>query len=203
MSHEAASAALRALLRRELFEIHPLDHRGHIRNESDRTSIILSAAMNERHLVERLSECLAGANSDEKNRLFAFEGPLGSFSNRIRMAQALEIIDRQTRRYLDLIREMRNAAAHAHPSLTFATPEIRSAVEHLFQPPLREVVAGWQPGRVRRAFEIFCANLNTQIMREQGVMSPRDILDAVERLYLDDGSPHPSLDQWHQFPETE
>lgn len=131
MSYESISTDLRTLLKRELFEISPSDHIHQLDNESDRAFIILNAAMLERFLVSELTGKLPGVNADERARIFNFAGPCGSFSSRIQMAQALEVIDRSTRRRLDLVREMRNVCAHAHPDITFETPEIKAAVWHI------------------------------------------------------------------------
>lgn len=102
--------------------------------------IILNAAVLETYLVGKLKQLMPTLNSDEVDRLFGFDGPCGSFSSRIRMSQALGIIDRPTRRKLDLIRELRNVAAHAHPVIGFDTAEIRDTLVALFSEKDRDAV---------------------------------------------------------------
>ena len=160
MGHREVTANLKALLKQELVELEPKKHRDLIQErESDRASIILLAAMVERFLVRALNDKMPTINSDERDRLFNFEGPCGSFSNRIRMAQALGIIDRSLRRKLDLVRDMRNVAAHAHPDITFDTPQIREATIALLDEKYRDVAEGLSARELRRALVTYSAKL--------------------------------------------
>jgi hypothetical protein len=152
MSHESVIASLKKLIKQDLISVAPQDHAHHVMNESDRASIILCASVVEDMLVHRLQVLMPSINSDERDRLFNFEGPCGSFSNRIRMAQALSIIDRPTRKQIDIIKEMRNVAAHSHAPVDFGTPEIKEAAAALFPPNARQEIVNWQPRRVRAGF---------------------------------------------------
>jgi len=132
VSQAAAISGLKKLMKEPIISVDPGDHVQHLIDESPRSSIILHGALIEEMLVDRLERLMPSINSEERARLFQFEGPLGSFSNRIRMAQAFEIIDRPTRKRVELIKEMRNAAAHCHARIDFKTPQIRTAVAALF-----------------------------------------------------------------------
>jgi hypothetical protein len=134
----------------------PETHIPHIKNESDRASIILHASLLENIVLERLKDFMPSLNADEKARIFGFEGPCGSFSNRLRMAHALEAIDRATRRKLEIIKEMRNVAAHANAEVTFDTPEIRQATIELFDIKLRGPLAKLRREAIRYLFEKVC-----------------------------------------------
>lgn len=115
--------------------------------------------MLEEFLVERIKRLMPGINSEESARLFSYEGPIGSFSNRIRMAQALGVIDRTTRRKFEMIKEIRNVAAHCHARLTFGTPEIRDAVASLFG-KLGSNFDGWDDLEVRGIYSVGVTSLN-------------------------------------------
>ena len=149
--------------------------------------------MLERFLVSELTGKMTGANSDERTRIFDFEGPCGSFSNRIQMAQALDIIDRETRRRLDIIRLMRNAAAHAHPSLTFDTPEIRAAVWHLIGAEPRQT----DPFVIRTFFGTICMVVMVTITgkRELTQFALSQLRADLSEIPPDDAPPPPSPDK--------
>lgn len=166
MSHESVIASLKKLIKLDLITIEPSDHAHEVTHESDRASIILNAAVIEDMLVHRLQFLMTGINSDERDRIFNFEGPCGSFSNRIRMAQALGIIDRATRKQIEIIKEMRNVAAHSHAPVNFSTPQIREAAAALLPPHARTEVLNWQPRRVRAGFTAFALNLGRTLAHE-------------------------------------
>lgn len=152
-------ADLRKLIDHDLFEIPPVEHLQTLRGESDRASIILLAGMIESYLVARLRDKMPTLNSDETTRVFGFNGPIGTFSGRIWVAQALGIINRQIRRQLDIIREMRNVAAHAHPNVTFTTPQIKAATVQLFRPDVRPAFEFFEDSAIRKAFEVMCGHI--------------------------------------------
>jgi hypothetical protein len=62
--------------------------------------------------------------ADEEDEMFSGTGPLSTFSSRIAMAYALNVIGRKTRHDLLLLKEIRNAFAHTLRHLTFDTPEL-------------------------------------------------------------------------------
>ena len=93
--------------------------------------MILNAAYIESALVNLLKRAMRTLNEDETNRLFDFEVQIGSFSNRIRMAQSFRIITRASGRRLEIIKQIRNTAAHAHSKLIFDNIEIQNAVVQL------------------------------------------------------------------------
>ena len=110
-----------------------------------------------------LDEAFKGLNSDERERLFGYEGPAGSFSARLILAQALGIIDREKRRKCEIIKAMRNVAAHCHTKITFDTLEIREAVLHLMPSSYRAKVKGWKSNEYRQFFGLFCLTMATPV----------------------------------------
>ncbi len=132
MGHDAVIAALKALSKVELLSIPMKVHIDHLKTENDRVCIILAASMIEESLFHAITGTMKGElSTQERQRIFQFEGPIGSFSSRIRIAQALGIIDKQTRLMIETIKEMRNAAAHSHLPITFTTQAIREATASL------------------------------------------------------------------------
>lgn len=136
MSHASAIIALKRLMKTPVIETDPIDHVRHLlKDESDRSTLILHAALIEAMLVDMLKQHMPGLNSDEQKELFDFEGPIGSFSNRIRMAHALGLISRSDRKKCDLLRVMRNVCVHSHERITFRTPAVMAGIASLFGKP--------------------------------------------------------------------
>jgi hypothetical protein len=163
MSHESVIASLKKLIKQDLLTIDPKEHAHYTMGESDRTSIILCASLIEDMIVRKLEAKMPSINADERNRLFNFEGPCGSFSNRIRMAQALGIIDRPLKKRIELVKEMRNVAAHSHAHVGFDTIEIKKATAALLAPAQADEIAGWPHRRVRAVFTSFTMMLANEL----------------------------------------
>lgn len=179
MSYESVLADLRKMLKQDLFELPPEEYLEQIRAESDRAAIILWAAYIESHIVVELRKRMPSLNADETARIFDFNGPLGSFSSRIWMGQALGLYERAVRRQLDIVREMRNVAAHAHPSVTFTTPEIKAAAISLFEPDLRRFFDLFKGDAVRRGFQYICAHITMIIIGTPPAHGPREMMAEI------------------------
>lgn len=91
---------------------------------SDRTSVITLVSYLEwlfgRFIRALLRQTL---NSEEKRILFDYNGPLGTFSSQIAIAYALGAMRELTRDDLDLLRIIRNGAAHSAQIFSFDSPE--------------------------------------------------------------------------------
>lgn len=99
------------------------------RGESDRGAIILAATTLEDRLQAAILGKMVNLNSDETSRLFGPDAPLGTFSAKIRLAQALGILERQEARAVDILREMRNACAHCRGDISFKQAELTNAAK--------------------------------------------------------------------------
>jgi hypothetical protein len=73
-------------------------------------------------------------NSDDIRRLFDYEGPIGSFSARIRVAYAFNLFGPETRDDLDLIRLIRNEFAHSGRPFGFSEPLVKPVTDRLASP---------------------------------------------------------------------
>ena len=101
-------------------DLNEFDSRLH--GESDRSAALLAAAL----LDAQLESLFRARLKHHQDRLLGFDGPLASFSTRIRMARALDWIDEEVERDLDVIRNIRNRFAHSfEQDLTFEDAEIK------------------------------------------------------------------------------
>jgi DNA-binding MltR family transcriptional regulator len=108
--------------------------------ESDRSVVVLQGAAAENSLEwalrNRMRPDLARDVADD---LFAFNGPLGTFSSKIVMSYALSIFGKITYHDLEIIRELRNAFAHNRKPLRFETPVVKDMCMHLQIPDIAEI----------------------------------------------------------------
>jgi hypothetical protein len=59
--------------------------------------------------------------------VFGYDRPMGNFANKIRIAHAIGLITDATRSNLDIIRQIRNAFAHAMRPISFETKQVAEA----------------------------------------------------------------------------
>jgi DNA-binding MltR family transcriptional regulator len=188
VSHESTISDLKKLTKQDLLKVDPKHHAQYLLGESDRTAIILLASLIEEYITSWLHEKMPALNSDERTALFNFEGPCGTFSARIKLAQALGLLDRPFRKRIEIIKEMRNTAAHSHAALHFDTPEIHRAVAALFFPEHRAEVMGWQRRMIRAAFTTLCMQITRALA--QGALP--DIGEFFKWLRVQELKPDPS-----------
>lgn len=98
--------------------------------ESDRACIILASAEMEVRL-ELLFKRFLNTNSELRQSLFSFVGPLGSFSARIKMAYALSLITKDFYDLLNLFRDIRNKIVHKGVHVSLEDPAVKSSCEEL------------------------------------------------------------------------
>lgn len=104
-------------------------------DETDRAAAVLGAA-NLESILEKLliSYFLPFESEREKNEFFSSNGPLGTFSSRIRMVYRLKIIDADFYKALLLIKKIRNEFAHNISSLKLDRPPMSDQVKELTNP---------------------------------------------------------------------
>ena len=91
---------------------------------SPRSAAIILAAHVEDSLHLALARRLRIKPSSWREVFSTERGPLGTFANKISMADAIGLISSETRRNLDIIRHLRNAFAHAMRPISFDTKEV-------------------------------------------------------------------------------
>lgn len=108
---------------------------GELAGESDRASVILMASLLDDALMYRISKHLCfEPTREEFDKVFRFEGPLGTFSARMEMACLFGFIEDETYEQLTLIREMRNACAHSKHALKFTDAVLGNVLKRMFAP---------------------------------------------------------------------
>lgn len=95
------------------------------------TAIMFGSFVEESLRLLLLSAMRSNLNSDDKNRIFEFDGAAGSFSSRIIVAWAFNLIGPITRFDLDVIRLLRNEFAHSRMPLDFETNEVRDVCSRI------------------------------------------------------------------------
>lgn len=88
-------------------------------DETDRGVVILATTAFEDKLRERLERGMRPLNSEQRDKLFGYDAPLGSLSAKISIAFALGILDDQMFRVAEMARAMRNACAHSRQRISF------------------------------------------------------------------------------------
>lgn len=104
-------------------------------NESDRASVVLGAAKLDSLLEKLLESYLLPFDSKrDRDDIFSFNGPLGTFSSRIQMVYRLRILDEDYFKTLLLIKKIRNDFAHNISSLKLDEPPISDLVMEITNP---------------------------------------------------------------------
>jgi hypothetical protein len=85
---------------------------------------ILGAVLVEHDLERVIRRRLSIRDDEDWEALLDERGPLSTFHRKIEMAYVLKIIDKPTRRNMDIIRAIRNAFAHSKRTIGFDNPLI-------------------------------------------------------------------------------
>jgi DNA-binding MltR family transcriptional regulator len=85
-----------------------------LKKESDRGCALVAAAYLENEINELLGGFFVEQGARARAALFDFNGPVGTFSSKIKMSAALGLIPEEIHSSLDLIRKIRNEFAHLH-----------------------------------------------------------------------------------------
>jgi DNA-binding MltR family transcriptional regulator len=82
------------------------------KKESDRSLVLMSAAILEDVLEQRLRKIFNRGNSDVRRKLFEFNGPFSSFSAKIETLFCIGDLEARCRNDLHILRRLRNECAH-------------------------------------------------------------------------------------------
>ena len=94
---------------------------------NDRTTCLILSSMIERQLEQLLFERIrfgSPIDSSWKPKIFSRDGALSTFFGNIGLARTLRVIDVQTYRDLDRLRQIRNVFAHSALPVNFQTKKI-------------------------------------------------------------------------------
>ena len=169
MSPDGVTPKLKKLNKVDILSLDARDISNHFSRESDRSAIILWGSSVDALLAFRLEKLFKGMNKEERRRILDYRGTCGSFADRIQMAHALGILNREGRKRASVLKEMRNAAAHSFARITFETTAIKEAVACLYPPKYRTEIASWPPLRIRAAFHTLMVRYCDGLHRDRDV----------------------------------
>lgn len=100
---------------------------------------------------------LSHLTAEEKADFFSENGPAGTFSSKIKIAYAMKAIETHARDDINIIREIRNAFAHAQTALSFSNREVADLSELLRPGIMRTLtVAPQEPIASEKLFSMSC-----------------------------------------------
>lgn len=105
--------------------------REELEKESDRGCALVSAAYLENELSILLKIFFIDQGKDTTKVLFDFNGPVGTFSAKIKMANALGLLPTEIKTELERLRSIRNDFAHLQEHLTFESKSISSQINNM------------------------------------------------------------------------
>ena len=105
-----------------------------LESHGDRAASIVAVVDLQDSLKKAILTKMVSLTKTEKDELFSGFGPLASFSSQIKMAYALGVIGKKTRKDLDTIRLIRNVFAHAQKPVSFRTHVITAGCKLLTLP---------------------------------------------------------------------
>lgn len=147
-----------------------------LKGSSDRAIVITLGAFLDSVLEYLLaSQMRPAATEEEFEEAFTTNGPLGSFSNKIKVAYLFKLIDESVRDQLEAIREMRNACAHAKRPISFSNPELANVGKRILHPHGSFKARGDSAADIRGAFSAECMFLHGVLLwgREKAVEETR------------------------------
>ena len=150
-------------------------------NESDRGAIILAATTIEDKLEYEILERLPGLKNDEptRKRMFEQDGQIATFSKKIEMAYALGIIDKDYRKKIDVIREIRNACAHSRKPISLQNNVLWAACEAVILDILPES-SNLKPQVLRYAFVVQCGFISHYIGTGEKLEGPNAFINELK-----------------------
>lgn len=161
------------------------EHVARLKAESDRGVMILAATMLDDALLTALGRTMPKASNRLRDQVFSNDGPLSTFSRRITFAEALGLISPIVARQMNVIRRIRNVAAHAHTAVDFSLDEVKQALAIMFEENEQgDDFETWSQAKVRNFYLQICGYLADHLIGgagglEAAAKSP----DAIHGLY--------------------
>jgi hypothetical protein len=107
-----------------------MNFRRELTKETDRGCALMAASFLDYELEKLLREKLVGSKN-HLDTLFEFNGPLGTFSSRIRLSYSLGLIPKEIMLDLEIIRKVRNEFGHKYEPIYFDTSGIKDRLLNL------------------------------------------------------------------------
>ena len=135
MTAFAGLNALASLTKKEMSEANFEKFFQETRAESNHRSAAILLVINVELILDKT--ILQYLQYERCAKLFRQDCPLGSLSNKILLAYALNIFGDEMFNNLEIMRHIRNAFAHAHIPIDFTTKEVNDAVSAMTVPKLQ------------------------------------------------------------------
>lgn len=171
--------SLRHLTRRRLTPSETQSIFNQFRSMDDRTCAIMMGAMLDHSLERVLLSRMRRLSREARDRLFFGTGPLSSFSGKIQIAFALDIIDDETTADLDIIRDIRNAFGHAAQRVTFRNKSIEQRVSEMHGMSAVKLLLRVIRSPVKRHFESVRGHF---MLTAMGYVKSLDAMRGKERI---------------------
>ena len=133
-------------------------------------------------LDDALEACIRAAFRPDQgmaDELFRPDGPLGSFSARIKLAYLLDLIEPTARKDLDCIRRIRNDFAHGRGDLRFTTPSVRDRCRQLHGADACRL-GGWPLRSPKQKFVVTSYFLTEYLMSLTKAQKRNPLLDNAD-----------------------
>lgn len=101
-----------------------------LNKESDRGCSLLSVSFLDLQIEKVLKRKLIG-NKKHLNKIFDFNGALGTLSNKLDLSYSLGLISKTEYEDITIIRKIRNDFAHSYHNIDFDSPKIISLIKRL------------------------------------------------------------------------
>jgi hypothetical protein len=109
-------------------------------DESDRGVVVILGSLIEDILLERLWEELDITDEKQRKELTRGGSLLSTFEDKIKLAQAMGVIDAEIAKSLQTMKAMRNACAHSRRHIDLQTPELANVLALLFDGESAEAI---------------------------------------------------------------
>ena len=146
--------------------------------QADRGTALVVAAW----LDDALESCIRAVLRPDKgtaDEIFRPDGPLGSFSARVKVAYLLDLIEPNVRKDLDHIRGIRNDFAHSRGDIRFTTPRIRDRCRKLHGAEACRV-SGWILQSPKQKFLVTAYFLAEYLMSRTKPRERNPLFDDVD-----------------------
>jgi len=134
-------------------------------DESDRGSVILAATGLEDMLEMAIGMRLKTLENDvpARKEIFGANGLASTFSQKTLLAYAMGIVDKDLRKKIDLVREIRNGCAHGRLPLSFKRKELQDICKIVIGKDFLSKLVNQKPETLRQAFIVSVATLGQSV----------------------------------------
>jgi hypothetical protein len=163
----------------------------------DRTCGILAGVFLDNLLFDLLYHCLPESPVVDREALFAFNGPLGSFANKIKLVHLMGLITIGDVASLNVIKDIRNLCAHSlgvreDQVIDFMHPSMLERLKKVYSPKLLEKIPNEKRKRLtlvrdvslekiggRAFFEVLFDLVALSIFARFQIVSPFQLPDEI------------------------